>query len=80
MRNAYPQVPIIARARDLEASSHLLEAGATHAFPEAIEASLRLGAKALQLVGAPADGVELLLESVRDRGYELVRDAPKDEN
>jgi glutathione-regulated potassium-efflux system protein KefB len=77
LRNAYPQVRVIARARDLEASADLLEAGATHAFPEAVEASLRLGAKALQLVGAPADGVELLIESVRDRGYQLVRETPK---
>ena len=41
LRNIYPQVPVIVRARDLEASAHLLHAGATKAFPEAIEASLR---------------------------------------
>ena len=73
-RNTYPAVPVIARARDLEACSRLLEAGATQAFPEAIEASLRLGAKALQMVGAPADNVDLLIQGVRDRGYELVRE------
>ena len=73
-RNTYPQIPVIARARDLEASSHLLRAGATQAFPEAIEASLRLGAEALKMAGAPADNVDLLMEGVRNRGYELVRD------
>ncbi|MEN8177827.1 MAG: cation:proton antiporter [Pseudomonadota bacterium] len=73
-RNAYPQIPVIARARDLEASYHLLQAGATQAFPEAVEASLRLGAEALQMVGAPADNVELLMQGVRSRGYELVRE------
>ena len=73
LRNTYPRVPIIARARDLQASSRLLEAGATEAFPEAIEASLRLGAKALQMVGAPADSVDLLIQGVRERGYDLVR-------
>ena len=77
LRNTYPQVPIIARARDLETSSRLLEAGANQAYPEAIEASLRLGAKALQMVGAPADNVDLLIQGVRERDYELVREEAK---
>ncbi len=74
LRNTYPRVPVIARARDLEASAHLLYAGATQAFPETIEASLRLGAEALQMVGAPADSVDLLVQGARERGYELVRE------
>jgi glutathione-regulated potassium-efflux system protein KefB len=73
LRNTYPQVPVIARARDLVASSHLLQAGATQAYPESIEASLRLGAEALQMVGAPADSVDQLLQGVRERGYQIVR-------
>ena len=73
LRNSYPQLPVIARARDLEASSHLLQAGATQAFPESIEASLRLGAEALQMVGAPADSVDDLLQGVRQHGYRIVR-------
>jgi glutathione-regulated potassium-efflux system protein KefB len=77
LRNTYPQVPVIVRARDLEASAHLLHAGATQAFPETIEASLRLGAEALQIVGAPADNIELLMQGVRNRGYELVRERTK---
>ena len=74
LRSAYPQIPIVARARDLDASAELLKAGATQAFPETIEASLRLGAQALQMAGAPADNIELLMEGVRNRGYELVRE------
>ena len=74
LRNTYPRVPVIVRARDLEASAHLLRAGATQAFPDALEASLRLGAEALQMVGAPADSVDQLMQSVRNRGYELVRE------
>ena len=72
LRNIYPQVPIIARARDLEECARLLEAGATQAFPEALEASLRLGAEALQMVGTPSRNAELLLQGVRDKGYELI--------
>ena len=77
VRNTFPQIPVIARARDLEESSRLLKAGATQVFPEAIEASLRLGAKTLQMVGTPADNIDLLLEGVRKRGYELVREETK---
>lgn len=74
LRGTYPSLPIIARARDLEASARLLEAGATEAFPEAVEASLRLGSVALQMAGAPAEDVDLLIQGVRSRQYELVRD------
>src|SRR5690606_39448645 len=37
-----PHVPVIARARDLDSSERLMTAGAAHAYPEAIEASLSL--------------------------------------
>ena len=72
LRNIYPQVPIIARARDLDECAQFLEAGVTQAFPETLEASLRLGAEALQMVGTPSGNAELLLQGVRDKGYELI--------
>ena len=79
VREHYPRVPVIARARDLQESSRLLEAGATQAYPEAIEASLRLGATALEMLGAPADNVDLLLQGVRDRDYQIVtKETPGD--
>lgn len=74
LRNSYPTVPIVARARDLEGSAQLQEAGATEAYPEAVEASLRLGAIALRTVGASRDNVALLLQSVRDEDYKPVRE------
>jgi CPA2 family monovalent cation:H+ antiporter-2 len=76
LRARYPRLPIVARARDLEESGRLVEAGATQAHPEAVEASLRLGAAALRMVGASADQVDVLLDSVRDEGYDLVREQP----
>ncbi|MFA7321562.1 MAG: cation:proton antiporter [Dokdonella sp.] len=72
LRSSCPHVPVIARARDLEASSHLIEAGATHAYPEAIEASLRLGATALQMLSIPADEIDVMLQNVRDWNYKPV--------
>ena len=77
LRNIYPQVPIIARARDLSESAQFLEAGVTKAFPETLESSLRLGAEALQMVGAPSVNAELLLQGVRDKGYQLLSEDSK---
>lgn len=73
-RNTYPAIPVIARARDLEASGQLLKAGATQAFPETIEASLRLGAEALKMVGAAEDNVQLLMDGIRSSGYQIVQE------
>lgn len=67
-----PQVPVIARARDLNDSSRLMTAGATYALPEAIESSLRLGATALSILRVPSEDVDLILQGVRDWGYRPV--------
>ncbi len=74
IRNAYPHLHVISRARDLEACGHLVKAGATHAFPEILESSLRLGAIALQMLDVPRDNVDLLLQGVRNDNYDLVKD------
>lgn len=74
----YPHVPVIARARDLESSSRLMQAGAVHAYPEAIEASLRLGATALDLLHVPAEDVDALLQGVRDWDYRPVLEPDQD--
>ena len=72
IRRNFPHVPIIARARDLEASSQFLDAGATHAYPEAIEASLHLGEIALKILNIPDEDIALVTQSVRDWGYKPI--------
>lgn len=72
-----PQVPIVARARDLETSSRLIEAGATHAYPEIVEASLRLGATALEILRVPSENIETVLQGVRDWDYRPVLEKPE---
>jgi hypothetical protein len=52
---------------------HLLAAGATQAYPEILESSLRLGAEALQMLGTGGDDVDRLLEGVRATRYEALR-------
>jgi voltage-gated potassium channel Kch len=73
VRNYYSGIPIIARARDLEASGRLVQAGATRALPEAVEASLRLATDTLSMIGVPVDNIDLLLAGVRSKNYELVK-------
>jgi len=73
LRNASPDLKVIARAKDLEGVGHLLGAGATRAFPEILESSLRLGAEALQILGVGGDDVDRLLEGVRSTRYEALR-------
>jgi glutathione-regulated potassium-efflux system ancillary protein KefC len=73
LRNACPELKVIARAKDLEGVGHLLGAGASRAFPEILESSLRLGAEALQILGVGGDDVDRLLEGVRSTRYEALR-------
>ncbi len=73
LRNACPDLPVIARAKDLEGVGHLLTAGATQAYPEILESSLRLGAEALRIVGLGGDEVDRLIEGVRSTRYEVLR-------
>lgn len=67
-----PQVPIVARARDLKTSTELLLSGAVHVYPEAVEASLLLGAAALKILSVPSVDIDNLVQDVRDRGYQTV--------
>lgn len=74
LRKHCPQLPVIARAQDLETSAKLLEAGAIHAYPESIEASLRLGAVALEALEIPGESIDQLLQGVRDWDYKPVQE------
>ena len=74
-----PQVPVVARARDLQASSALISAGAMHAYPEAIESSLRLGAAALRMLRVPTTEIDQILQDIRDWDYQPVVEANGEE-
>ncbi len=69
--------PLIRRNSRLETDT---SAGAVHAFPDAIEASLRLAATAMQILQVPADEVDRVVQGVRDSGYRqvLVPERPPD--
>ena len=67
------QVIIVARARDLVACDALYRAGANHAFPEAVEASLKLAAETLEALGVSEDETADMLTDARGEDYALVR-------
>ncbi len=74
IRANHPKATIIARARDLAACGALTEAGANLAYPEALEASLRLGAEVLRSLGLRSQSVDTVLGSAREEDYALVRE------
>jgi glutathione-regulated potassium-efflux system protein KefB len=67
------QVTIVARARDLVACDALYRAGANNAFPEAVEASLKLAAETLGALGVSEDETADMLTDARGEDYALVR-------
>jgi len=80
IRDLAPRAIIIARARDLVTSSALMQAGANRAFPELVEASLRLAAEALESLGVAGEDTELLVRGVRRADYALVREKDSEES
>lgn len=77
IRARLPDVTIIARARDLATCDALLRTGVNQAYPETLEASLRLGAESLEILGIPSWQTDLLLRGVRGSDYALVRAGPE---
>jgi CPA2 family monovalent cation:H+ antiporter-2 len=51
IRDQFPELPIIARARDTDHAARLYRAGVTDAVPEAMEASLQLSEAVLVDIG-----------------------------
>ena len=66
LRNAYPALPIIARARDASHAAALYRAGASHAVPETLEASLQLSEAVLVDIGVPMGPVIASIHEKRD--------------
>ena len=74
LRNAFPELPVIVRAKDLLHGRHLEEQGATRAVPEALEASLQLGASAMTSIGIGTDEVTGVIEEFRNDDYAVLGD------
>ena len=64
-RRASPDTPIVARARDTNHATSLLQMGADRVVPELLESGLQLGGVMLEAVGFPAPAARELVESHR---------------
>ncbi|MBV1887041.1 MAG: cation:proton antiporter [Parvibaculaceae bacterium] len=65
-RANWADLPIYARARDVDHARRLAQLGADHAVPENLEASLQLADEVLTHLGIPTDAVRRLLAEKRD--------------
>jgi len=72
LRIQYPDLPIIARARDADHAAQLYRAGATHAVPETLESSLQLSEAALVETGVAMGPVIASIHEMRDEFRERI--------
>ena len=78
VRNARPDILVVARARDAEHARHLYAIGVTDAVPETIEASLQLSEAALVGLGIPTGPVIASIHEQRDEFRQLLQQAAKE--
>ncbi|WP_417593760.1 cation:proton antiporter [Parasphingorhabdus sp.] len=69
-----PDLPIIARARDIEHAAELYQAGATNAVPEALEGSLQLSEAVLVENGVAMGPVIASIHELRDIYRKQIRE------
>jgi glutathione-regulated potassium-efflux system protein KefB len=73
IRHHAPNVTIVARAHDLTACDALFRAGASRAFPEVVETSLKLASETLDGLGIADEAADQMLQQARGQDYALVR-------
>jgi len=79
LRLNYPDLLIVARARDTRRAAELYRAGASHAVPETLESSLQLSEAVLVDIGVPMGPVIASIHEKRDEFREqLERDGNLD--
>ncbi len=74
LRAAYPELLIVARARDPEHAAALYRAGASHAVPETLEATLQLSEAVLVDIGVAMGPVIASIHEKRDEFREHIRE------
>lgn len=79
LRKAYPDLLIVARARDSNHAAELYRAGASHAVPETLESSLQLSEAVLVDIGVAMGPVIASIHEKRDEFREKIeRDGAMD--
>ncbi len=73
VRESYPELPILVRARDDSALESLQQLGATEVVPEILEGSLMLASHLLYLLNVPVSTIVRRVRDVRSDRYRLLR-------
>ncbi|MBU7590450.1 MAG: cation:proton antiporter [Sphingopyxis terrae] len=72
LRKSYPDLLIVARARDADHAAALYRAGASHAVPETLESSLQLSEAVLVDIGVPMGPVIASIHEKRDEFRDML--------
>ncbi len=72
-RQINPHIHIIVRARFVGDMKELLELGANEVIPEEYETSIEIFARVLQYYRVPRNDIEAMIESIRAKGYAMLR-------
>jgi len=72
LRAQFPDLPILARARDADHAAQLYKAGASYAVPETLESSLQLSEAALVETGVAMGPVIASIHEKRDEFREMI--------
>ena len=76
-RRMCPDVPVHVRAHDWDIVDLFVELGASHAMPETVESSLRLGAAALEAAGVDPERRRELFEELSAENFAKMRSFSK---
>ncbi len=79
-RRMCPDVPVHVRARDWDIVDMFVELGVSHAMPETVESSLRLGAAALEAAGVDPERRRELFEELSAKNFAKMRSFSKTKN
>ncbi|PKB24941.1 Kef-type potassium/proton antiporter (CPA2 family) [Novosphingobium kunmingense] len=74
LRARFPELPILARARDARHAASLYRAGASTAVPQTLESSLQLSEAVLVDIGVPMGPVIASIHEKRDEHRQLIRE------
>ena len=79
IKEAYPDLPVIVRSKDLDHLKEIEEAGATVVIPETFETSLQLGAATLKLLGVSEHEIERVIRHFRSGDYAIAKEITEQE-
>ncbi|MCX8125219.1 MAG: cation:proton antiporter, partial [Spirochaetes bacterium] len=72
-RRINPHIHIIVRTRFVGDMKELMELGANEVIPEEYETSIEIFARVLQYYRVPRSDIEAMIESIRAKGYAMLR-------